>query len=227
MLVAMRANLLVAYSALAAAALAQPADLVLRNGKIVTMNQSVPGAQAIAIRGGRIVAIGSDSEIRKQIGQGTRIIDLHGMLAIPGFIEGHGHFTGVGEFRMGLDLREARTWDDIVAQVARAAKQAKPGEWIVGRGWHQSKWDHAPEPNVEGFPLHASLDQVSPNNPVLLTHASGHAAFVNGKALEAAGVTRATKDPQGGEILKDKAGNPTGLLRERAQLIAGSAHTAW
>src|SRR5476651_215028 len=126
MLVAMRANLLVAYSTLTAAALAQPADLVLRNGKIVTMNQSVPGAQAIAIRGGRIVALGSDSDIRKQIGQGTRIIDLHGMLAIPGFIEAHGHFTGVGEFRMGLDLREARTWDDIVAQVARAAKQAKP-----------------------------------------------------------------------------------------------------
>ena len=81
------------------------------------------------------------------------------MLAIPGFIEGHGHFTGVGEFRLGLDLREARTWDDIVAQVARAAKQAKPGEWIVGRGWHQSKWDHAPDPNVEGFPLHALARQ--------------------------------------------------------------------
>src|SRR5262249_2398857 len=101
------------------------------------------------------------------------------------------------------------------------------GEWIVGRGWHQSKWDHPPDPNVEGFPLHASLDQVSPNNPVLLTHASGHAAFVNGKAMEAAGITRATKDPQGGEILKDKAGNPTGLLRERAQILAGDAHTAW
>ena len=84
------------------------------------------------------------------------------MLAIPGFIEGHGHFTGVGEFRMGLDLREARTWDDIVAQVARAVKQAKPGEWIIGRGWHQSKWTKAPEPNVEGFPLHDSLDKVSP-----------------------------------------------------------------
>ena len=84
---------------------------------------------------------------------------------------------------MGLDLREARTWDDIVAQVARAAKQAKPGEWIIGRGWHQSKWTKPPEPNVEGFPIHDSLDKVSPNNPVLLTHASGHATFVNGKAM--------------------------------------------
>jgi predicted amidohydrolase YtcJ len=224
---AMRANLLVAYSALAAAALAQPADLVLRNGKIVTMNQSVPEAQAIAIRGGRIVALASDSDIRKQIGQGTRIIDLHGMLAIPGFIEGHGHFTGVGEFRMGLDLREARTWDDIVAQVARAAKQAKPGEWIIGRGWHQSKWTQAPEPNVEGFPEHASLDQVSPNNPVLLTHASGHAAFVNGKAMAAANITGKTPSPAGGEILKDAKGEPTGLLRERAQDLAGRSRSEW
>jgi predicted amidohydrolase YtcJ len=227
MLVAMRANLLVAYSALAAAALAQPADLVLRNGKIVTMNQSVPGAQAIAVRGGKIVALGSDSDIRKQIGQGTRIIDLHGMLAIPGFIEGHGHFTGVGEFRMGLDLREARTWDDIVAQVARAAKLAKPGEWIVGRGWHQSKWTEAPQPNVEGFPEHASLDQVSPNNPVLLTHASGHAAFVNGKAMAAANITAKTPNPAGGEILKNAQGDPTGLLRERAAGLVSLARSQW
>jgi predicted amidohydrolase YtcJ len=122
-------------------------------------------------------------------------------------IEGHGHFTGVGEFRVGLDLRAARTWDDIVAQVARAAKQAKPGEWIVGRGWHQSKWAQVPEPNVEGFPQHASLDQVSPNNPVLLTHASGHAAFVNGKALELAGVTGKTPSPAGGEDPQGRQGH--------------------
>jgi predicted amidohydrolase YtcJ len=219
--------LLVAYFALAVAALAQPADLVLRNGKIVTMNQSAPVAQAVAVRGGKIVALASDNDIRKQIGRGTRIIDLHGMLAIPGFIEGHGHFTGVGEFRMGLDLREARTWDDIVAQVARAAKQARPGEWIIGRGWHQSKWEHVPEPNVEGFPEHASLDQVSPNNPVLLTHASGHAAFVNGKAMAAAGITAKTPNPAGGEILKDAKGEPTGLLRERAAGLVSVARSQW
>ena len=96
---------------------------------------------------------------RPWIGPRTQTIDLHGMLAIPGLIEGHGHFLGIGEYRLGLDLRDARTWDDIVAQVARAAKEARPGEWIVGRGWHQSKWDRPPEPNVEGFPLHASLER--------------------------------------------------------------------
>jgi predicted amidohydrolase YtcJ len=217
---------LVAFAA-AAVAFAQPADLVLRNGKIVTMNASAPTAQAIAVRGDKVAALGTDRQAQQWIGPQTKVIDLHGMLAIPGFIEGHGHFTGVGEFRLGLDLREARTWDGIVEQVARAAKQAKPGEWIVGRGWHQSKWDRAPEPNVEGFPLHESLDKVSPDNPVLLTHASGHATFVNGKAMEAAGITRDTPNPQGGEILKDKAGNPTGLLRERASGLAGNAHSAW
>ncbi|HEY2015357.1 MAG TPA: amidohydrolase [Bryobacteraceae bacterium] len=212
---------------LTAAAFAQPADLVLRNGKVVTMNASQPAAQFIAVRGDKVAALGSDRDAQRWIGPQTKVIDLHGMLAIPAFIEGHGHFTGVGEFRLGLDLREARTWDDIVAQVGRAAKQAKPGEWIVGRGWHQSKWDHAPEPNVEGFPLHASLDKVSPDNPVMLTHASGHATFVNGKAMEAAHITRDTANPSGGEILKDKQGNPTGLLRERASGLAASAHSAW
>jgi len=221
----MRVSIFAAHAALAAAALAQPAELVLRNGKIVTMNAAAPLAQALAARGGRITALGADSAAQRWIGPNTKVIDLHGMLAIPGFIEGHGHFTGVGEFRMGLDLREARTWDDIVAQVARAVKQAKPGEWIIGRGWHQSKWSQAPEPNVEGFPLHASLDKVSPDNPVLLTHASGHAAFVNGKALELAGVTAGTPNPSGGEILKDSKGNPTGLLRERAQGVVSHART--
>jgi len=217
--------LLVAF--FAATTFAQPADLVLRNGKIVTVNTTTPVAQAIAVRGDRISALGSDGDARQWIGPQTRVIDLHGMLAIPGFIEGHGHFTGVGEFRISLDLREARTWDDIVAQVGRAVKQAKPGEWIIGRGWHQSKWDREPQPNVEGFPLHDSLDKVSPDNPVLLTHASGHAAFVNGKAMQAAGLTRATANPPGGEILKDKAGNPTGLLRERAQGLVSRARSEW
>jgi hypothetical protein len=211
----------------AAAILAQPADLVLRNGKIVTMNPAAPAAQAIAVRGDKITALGPDSAAQRWIGPNTKVIDLHGQLAIPGFIEGHGHFTGVGEFRMGLDLREARTWDDIVAQVARAVQQAKPGQWIVGRGWHQSKWTVPPTPNVEGFPLHASLDKVSPNNPVVLTHASGHASFVNGKALELAGVTAHTPNPSGGEILKDAKGNPTGLLRERASGVISPARAAY
>jgi predicted amidohydrolase YtcJ len=224
-LILMRSLALAALSA--SAVLAQPADFVLRNGKIVTMNAAQPVVQALATRGDRISALGSNADAAKWIGPRTQVIDLHSQLAIPGFIEGHGHFTGVGEYRLGLDLREARTWDQIVAQVARAAQQAKPGEWILGRGWHQEKWDHAPNPNVEGFPLHLSLDAVSPNNPVLLTHASGHAVFANAKAMEAAQITRETPNPSGGEILKDPAGAPTGLLRETAQQLANRAHEAY
>ena len=112
------------------------------------------------------------------------------MLAIPGFIEGHGHFTGVGEFRMGLDLREARTWDEIVAQVARArASRRSPGSGLSAAAGTNRSGRARPSRMSEGFPLHESLDKVSPNNPVLLTHASGHASFVNGKALE----TRASR----------------------------------
>jgi predicted amidohydrolase YtcJ len=223
MLDSMRVLLPVLVAAFAASLLAQPADLVLRNGKIVTMNPAAPAAQALAVRAGKITAVGADGAASQWIGPNTKVIDLHGMLAIPGFIEGHGHFTGVGEFRMGLDLREARTWEEIVAQVARAVKQAKPGEWIEGRGWHQSKWTAPPKPNVEGFPLHDSLDAVSPDNPVILEHASGHAAFVNGKALALAGVNGQTPNPSGGEILKDANGAPTGLLRERAQGVVARA----
>lgn len=206
---------------------AQPADLILRNGKLVTLEKSAPIAEALAVRGDRIAAVGSNAAIAKLQGPGTRVIDLGGRLAIPGFIEGHGHFAGIGEFRMNLNLREARTWDDIVQQVGRAAKQAKPGEWIVGRGWHQSKWSRPPQPSIDGFPVHAELSKVSPNNPVILRHASGHAGFVNEAAMKVSGITATTADPSGGHVMKDAKGNPTGLLQERAQGLTAKAYGEW
>ena len=196
-----------------------PADLVLRNGRIVTMDQGVPEAQALAVRGGKIIAVGTNSDVARYIGSATQVIDLAGQLATPGIIEGHAHFTGIGENRINLDLMGTKSWDEIVQMVAQAVEKAKPGQWIIGRGWHQDKWTSAPDPNVEGFPLHASLDKVSPNNPVVLTHASGHASFVNAKALELSNITKTTANPNGGEILKDPAGNVTGLLRETAQSL--------
>lgn len=201
----------------------KPADLVLRNGKIVTVDSKRPEAQAVAVSGYTIAAVGSNEEIARYVGPNTQVIDLNGQLAIPGFIEGHGHYMGLGESKLELDLTTAKNFDDIVAMVADAVKKAKPGDWILGRGWHQEKWNKVPWPNVEGVPLHQALDRVSPNNPVYLTHASGHAALVNGRALQLAGVTRATPNPQGGEIVKDARGEPTGLLRERAQGLAGRA----
>ena len=193
-----------------------PADLVLRGGKVVTLDAQTPEGTALAARNGAIVAIGTDAAMARYIGPSTQVIDLAGKLAIPGFIEGHGHFTGVGENKLNLDLMATKSWDEIVHMVAIAAEKAKPGEWIIGRGWHQEKWTATPTPSVEGFPTHASLDKVSPNNPVILTHASGHASFANAKALELSGITKTTTNPNGGEILKDKDGNPTGLLRETA-----------
>ncbi len=193
------------------------ADLVLRNGNIVTLDPAKPRVEAMAITAGKIVAVGSNAEIAKQIQPATKVIDLGGKLAIPGFIEGHGHFMGVGESKMMLNLRDAKNWDQIVAMVAAAAKEAKPGEWIVGRGWHQEKWDSRPAPNVNGFPVNTSLNAVSPRNPVFLEHASGHAAFVNDAALKIAGITRDTPNPAGGDITKDASGKPIGLLSERAQ----------
>lgn len=206
-----------------AACAPQPADLVLTNGKIVTMDPKRPQAAAIAISGYTIRAVGSRQEIQRYVGPDTRVIDLQGQLAIPGFIEGHGHFMGLGQAKMQLDLTTAHSWDDIVAMVAEAARRAKPGEWIQGRGWHQEKWRRVPQPNVEGIPLHQSLDRVSPDHPVYLTHASGHAAFVNGKALELAGIGKTTPNPPGGEIVRDRSGNPTGLLRETAQGLVARA----
>ncbi len=201
----------------ACAAFAQPADLVLRNGKVITLEQGIPEAQGLAARGGVIVAIGSNRAMDAVTGPSTRVIDLHGRLAIPGFIEGHGHLTSLGETKTELDLRDAKNWDEIVAMVAAAAQKAKPGTWILGSGFHQAKWDRTPEPNVRGFPVHASLSAVSPRNPVWLTHASGHAGFGNAEALRLAGIDKNTPDPPGGEILRDSSGKPTGLLNEEAQ----------
>ena len=196
-----------------------PADLILRNGRIVTLDEKTPQAQALASRNGRIVAIGSDAEIARLAGPGTQTIDLNGQFAMPGFIEGHGHFTGIGQAKLGLELLNTKSWEEILSLVAQAVEKARPGQWIVGRGWHQEKWSSTPADNVEGFPLHAALDKVSPNNPVILTHASGHASFVNGKALELSKITKDTPNPSGGEILKDKDGNPTGLMRETASRL--------
>jgi len=195
-----------------------PADLVILNGKIVTL-ETPAEVQALAARGGRIVALGSNPDIKRLAGQNTEVIDANGQLVIPGFIEGHGHFTGVGQAQLQLNLMKAASWDEIVAMVADAAKNAKPGQWIYGRGWHQEKWTSVPEPNVEGFPTHESLTRVSPDNPVLLTHASGHASFANAKAMQLSDVDGATPSPPGGDFLKDASGKPTGMFRETASRL--------
>jgi predicted amidohydrolase YtcJ len=202
---------------------ADRADLVLTNGKVVTMDPIVPEAEAVAVKGYTVMAVGSSQEMNDLVGPDTRVIDLQGQLAIPGFIDSHGHYMSLGTAKMNLDLTQARTWSEIVALVESAVAESAPGEWIQGRGWHQEKWETVPSPNVDGVPTHGGLSAVSPENPVLLTHASGHAALANALALELSGIDAGTVDPPGGTIVKDAAGAPSGLLRETAQRIVQRA----
>ena len=210
-------------SAQPAAGTQEPADLVLRGGKVVTVDPAIGTVEALAVDGYTIAAAGSDHEIASYIGPQTRVIELDGRLAMPGFIEGHGHFLGLGHSKQILDLSTAQNWDEIVAMVAAAADKAKAGEWIFGRGWHQDKWDGVPENAVDGVPVNDSLSAVSPDNPVLLGHASGHAAFANDAALAAAFVDEDTPDPAGGTIVRGPDGEATGLLRENAEELLSEA----
>ncbi|HXV65427.1 MAG TPA: amidohydrolase family protein, partial [Vicinamibacteria bacterium] len=200
-----------------------PADLVLRGGKVVTVDDARPEAEAVAVKDGRVLAVGSNDEIEGLIGPGTEVIELDGNLALPGFIEGHGHFMSLGNAKMILDLTRVEDWNEIVTMVGDAVQNVEPGVWIQGRGWHQEKWSSVPPGAVDGLPNHMGLSEVSPENPVILTHASGHAAFVNQKAMELASITGATPDPPGGTIVKDSNGQPTGALRETAQRLVREA----
>ena len=193
------------------------ADLVLEHGRIVTVEAARPEAQALAAIDGRVAALGTDEEIAAFVGPSTQVVDLSGKLAIPGFIEGHGHFVGLGRFRTEIDLTGAKSWDDVVALVAQASERAASGEWIVGRGWHQEKWTRAPSPSIDGMPTNAALGPAAPHHPVVLQHASGHACIANAEALAMAGIDRTTPDPKGGTIQKDASGNPTGVLLETAE----------
>lgn len=203
---------------------AAPADLVLRGGKIITLDKTFGVVQALAVRRDRILAVGTNKEIAQHVGPRTQVLELRGRLVVPGFIESHGHFTSLGQARMMLDLTRANSWREIIQQVESATRTTPAGEWILGRGWHQSKWKRKPTPHVEGYPVHTALSKVTPRHPVLLIHASGHMCFANAQAMKLANITRATPNPHGGQILKDARGEPTGIFRETAQDRIRRAH---
>uniref|UniRef100_UPI004047E270 amidohydrolase n=1 Tax=Roseivirga sp. TaxID=1964215 RepID=UPI004047E270 len=170
--------------------------------------------------------ISPPSTIQKLKGKNTQVVDLQGKTMTPGFIESHGHLMGIGYNKLELDLMYVKTYDELVAKVAEAVEKAAPGDWITGRGWHQDKWIERPDNMVKGFQTHDLLSAASPNNPVYLRHASGHAAFANQKAMQLAGVNRLSIEQlssqvEGGEIIKDDLGNPTGVFTERAAGLVG------
>ena len=200
-----------------------PADLILQNGIVISVDAENRQYEAVALRQGKIQALGSTSALKARIGSETEVIDLQGRTVIPGLIEGHGHFLSLGRAQQILDLTQAQSFSEIVRQVAAAADSAEPGAWIFGRGWHQDKWLAEEFKTVDGVPINTPLNEVAPDNPVYLGHASGHAAFANDAALAAANIVNSTPNPDGGTIVRSTTGRATGLLRENAQkLVEGS-----
>jgi predicted amidohydrolase YtcJ len=191
-----------------------PAELVFINGNVYTVNDKQPHAEAVAVKGGRIVFVGSNAAAKQYQGSNTRVVDLKGATVVPGMTDAHYHFLGVGHREMDLNLEGITNLEDFLAKVKVWVDKAKPGEWITGRGWIETFWKN------QAFPTRWDLDKISPDNPVILGRADGHGAVANSLALKLGGVTKETKDPFGGQILRDKqTGEPTGMLLDNAQAL--------
>jgi predicted amidohydrolase YtcJ len=204
--------MMVALSGPAALSNAEAADIVFKNGAIYTVNDRQPRAQAVAVKSGKIVFVGSNADAAAYEGKETRVVDLGGRTVVPGLTDSHYHLSGVGAREMNLNLEGTTSLQDFLAKVKQRVDRAKPGEWVTGRGWIETFW----KPPV--FPTRSDLDKIAANNPVFLTRADGHGAVANSAALKIAGVTKETPSPFGGEIMKDKAtGEPTGMLLDNAQ----------
>lgn len=203
----------------------EKADMVLLNAKVITVDDTNTEAEAVAVKGDTIYAVGTTAEISDMIGDATEVIDLEGKTVVPGLIESHAHFLGLGKAKTRIDLSNANNWDEIVYLVLKAAETAKPGEWILGRGWHQEKWETVPTSNVDGYPHHTMLSNAVKFNPVILTHASGHAIIVNAKAMALAGIDETTPDPDGGRIVRDSTtGAVIGVFEENAEQLIDAAY---
>jgi predicted amidohydrolase YtcJ len=188
------------------------ADIVFKNGNVYTANDKSAKAQAIAVKGDKIVFVGTNEAAQKFIGTNTRVVDLKGNTVLPGFTDAHQHLSGVGQREMTLNLEGATSLEDLLAKVKARVDQAQPGQWVTGRGWIETHW------NPPAFPTRWDLDKVSPNNPVILGRADGHGAVANSAALKLGGVDKTTPNPFGGEISKDKeSGEPNGMLLDSAQ----------
>jgi len=185
----------------------QAADWILWNARIYTQDPEQPEAEALAVVGETLAAVGPMEAVRAWQGPRTRILDLKGATVLPGLIDAHLHLEGYARLQMGVDV-DTPTLEEALARVARQAATRPPGEWIVGRGWLQERWGR--------FPTADDLDRVAPAHPVALWARSGHALWANREAMRRAGVTRDTPDPPGGRIARDAAGEPTGLFFERA-----------
>ncbi|MFQ6046786.1 MAG: amidohydrolase [Gemmatimonadales bacterium] len=201
----------VAATAPAAAQQPEPADLVITNARIYTVDRNRPLAHAMAATDGRIVFVGSTRGAEVFVGENTDVWDMDGNTVIPGMVDAHAHLLGLGTALRRVDLVGTRSYQEVIERVVERARTVPRGEWIQGRGWDQNDWGDT------RFPTHEALSRAVPDHPVYLTRVDGHAALVNAKALELAGVTARTRDPEGGRFIRDAGGNPTGVLIDRAQ----------
>lgn len=191
----------------------ETADLVLMGGKVHTLDPSHATVEAVAIRDGRILTVGSETDVSRHIGEGSKVVDLHGLYVYPGFTDSHAHLLGIGERELTLNLEGTQGVGELKATVSREVAEREPGEWILGRGWIETHWTPAE------FPTRFNLDEVSPDNPVVLWRADGHALVANSKAFGLAGIDAETEAPFGGAILKNSAGEPTGMLVDNAMKL--------
>jgi predicted amidohydrolase YtcJ len=197
------------------ASAATSADLLLTNGKIFIADARGTIAEAVAIRGNRIVAVGTSGELQRRFPRPTRTIDLQGKLVTPGFNDAHLHFLGGGLSLLRVDLNGAKSLEEALARIAARVKEFPEGAWVQGRGWDHTLWGNK-------FPTRQDLDRIAPRNPVTLQRVDGHVSWVNSLALQKANVTRATTNPEGGEIEHDADGQPTGILKETAAGLVAS-----
>jgi predicted amidohydrolase YtcJ len=188
-------------------------DLILHNARIYTVDARNTVAEAVAIAGDRITRVGSDRDIVALKGASTTVVDLRGATVLPGLHDAHAHVVGLGASLQDVDLRGTRSYEEVVGRVRRRLATARPGEWIVGRGWDQNDWAD------KDWPTHDLLSAASPDNPVYLTRVDGHAGLANRKAMETASLTRSTTDPAGGRIIRSASGEPTGVVIDTAESL--------
>jgi predicted amidohydrolase YtcJ len=192
------------------------ADMVFVGGRVFLADDANTVAQALAVRDGRVLAVGTDAEVRRLAGPSTEVIDLQGRLVTPGFNDAHIHFGAGGRGLLEVDLLGTTSLAEIERRVAAAAAQAQPGEWVLGRGWDHTRLP-ASELGAGGWPTKDVLDRAAPNNPVLLSRVDGHTSWANSAALRLAGIDRNTANPSGGEVVRDARGEATGIFKESAE----------
>ena len=208
-----------ALAALAPAVLGaqRPADLILVKGKIYTVDNARPVASALAVRGGRVLFVGSDAEARALGNASTNVVDLGGRTVVPGIIDAHAHLLGLGNMLRRVNLAGSTSYDEVIERVKAFSRDAKAGEWIIGRGWDQNRWVR------KEFPTHDALSRAFPNNPVVLERVDGHAVLANARAMEIARVSSASADPEGGRITRLASGTPSGVFVDNAQTLIDDA----